>query len=153
MIGKLSHIREIAREERGAVLIETAFIVPILAVLTLGGFEASMIVSRHLELQSAAAEASAIMLARVPDEQSERDTLKQVIERSTGLAADKITLSVRYRCNTDTSTVTAASSCPADAVISEYIELRIQDTYTPVWTGFGFGDPIDYDLTRRVQIA
>lgn len=141
------------REDRGTVVIETAFIVPILAVLALGGFEASMIVSRHMELQAAAAEGSAIMLARVPDEQSERDTLEAVIEKSTGLGSDKVTLKVLYRCDTATTTVDSASSCASDAVISEYVELNIKDTYDPVWTGFGFGKKIEYNITRRIQIA
>lgn len=145
--------RVLRRDERGAVVIETAFIVPILAVLALGGFEASMIISRNAELQTSAAEAAAITLARAPDEADERNTLEDVIEASTGLADDQVTLTQLYRCDTDTTMQTSDTACASTAVISEYIEIRMTDTYTPVWSDFGVGGPVNYDIRRRVQIS
>lgn len=153
MIKRYKMLREFKRDSRGAVVIETAFVVPILGVLALGGFEASMIVSRHAEIQSAAAEATAIVLARVPEDASERSTIEAVIETSTGLAADKVSLSLKYRCDTGTTIYNNDTSCSSTAVISEYIEIQMTDTYTPVWADFGFGGPINYNITRRVQIA
>ncbi|XUU60030.1 TadE/TadG family type IV pilus assembly protein [Erythrobacter sp. HA6-11] len=153
MMQRLSNIRASIRDERGTAVIETAFIVPILAVLALGGFEASMIIARNAELQTAAAEAAAITLARAPDEASERETLEDVIEASTGLGDANVSLSQLYRCDTDTTMQTSDTACSGTAVISEYIEIRMTDTYTPLWTDFGFGTPINYDIRRRVQIS
>ncbi|WP_394727720.1 TadE/TadG family type IV pilus assembly protein [Altererythrobacter sp. GH1-8] len=140
-------------DDRGAVVIETAFVVPILAVLALGGFEASMIISRNAELQVAAAEAAAITLARAPDEAAERDTLEDVIEASTGLTDAQVTLRQLYRCDAETTMRTTETDCASTAVISEYVEIRMRDTYNPVWSDFGFGNPINYDIRRRVQIS
>ena len=89
MIQKLSHL---VRDKRGSAAIETAFVLPILATMVLGGVEASAIVSRQAELQTAAAEAAAVTLARAPDEAAERATLEAIIEQSTGLATDKVKL-------------------------------------------------------------
>ena len=44
MIQKLSHL---VRDKRGSAAIETAFVLPILATMVLGGVEASAIVSRQ----------------------------------------------------------------------------------------------------------
>ena len=158
MIQKLANFcansrKRFESDDRGTVVIETAFVVPILAVLALGGFEASMIIARNAELQSAAAEAAAITLARAPDEAAERETLEDVIEASTGLGDDMVTLRQLFRCNTDTTMQTAETACADDAVISEYVEIRMRDTYTPIWSDFGFGDPINYDISRRVQVS
>ena len=146
-------LRKLGRDDKGAVVIETAFVVPVLAVMAMGGFEVSMIVSRHNEMQAAAAEAVAVTLARVPDEASERNALEAIIETSTGLAADKVTLTQRFRCDSDADLIADSTSCATSAVISEYVEINMRDTYSPVWSSFGVGGPVNYNITRRVQIA
>ncbi|MEP5938948.1 MAG: TadE family protein [Erythrobacter sp.] len=153
MSSLFNKLRRLGRDDKGAVVIEAAFIIPVLATMALGGFEVSMIVSRHNEMQAAAAEAVAATLARVPDEASERNTLEAIIESSTGLAANKVTLTQRFRCDSDTALKNDSSTCDASAVISEYVEINMRDSYTPVWSDFGIGGPIDYNITRRVQIA
>ena len=150
MIQKLSHL---VRDKRGRAAIETAFVLPILATMVLGGVEASAIVSRQAELQTAAAEAAAVTLARAPDEADERATLEAIIERSTGLATDKVKLELKYRCDTDTAMIDSPNSCGTGAVVSEYIIITMQDTYTPSWTDFGIGRPITFNVSRRVQIS
>ncbi|MBT8432416.1 MAG: hypothetical protein HKP43_03925 [Altererythrobacter sp.] len=137
----------------GSVAIETAFIVPILATMVLGGLEVSNIVSRQAELQTAAAEAAAVALARAPNEASERQMLESIIVSSTGLAADKVSMVLRYRCDTELTLETNASSCSSAAVVSEFIIIRMKDTYTPAWTHFGIGGPVDFNVSRRVQIS
>lgn len=150
MIQKLSHF---VRDKRGSAAIETAFVLPILATMVLGGVEASAIVSRQAELQTAAAEAAAVTLARAPDEADERATLEAIIEQSTGLATDKVKLELKYRCDTDTAMIDAPTGCGAGAVVSEYIIITMQDSYTPSWTDFGIGRPIRFNVSRRVQIS
>ena len=65
MISRVSRIARIRRNEDGSMAIETAFVAPILLVLALGGFEVSSMVARQTELQSAAAEAAAVVRAAV----------------------------------------------------------------------------------------
>lgn len=148
-----TQMRGLIRDKKGAVVIEAAFIIPILGTMALGGFEASMIVSRQTEMQSAAAEAVAATLARVPDEASERNALEAIIESSTGLAADQVTLDQKFRCNSDPDLLDDTTTCGDTAVISEYVVINMTDSYTPIWADFGIGNTINYDITRRVQIA
>ena len=81
--------KKLFKNETGSVAIETAFVVPILATMVLGGLEVSNIVSRQAELQTSAAEAAAVIVARPPEEASERDTIEAIIEASAGLPADQ----------------------------------------------------------------
>ena len=148
-----SRMRGLIRDKKGAVVIEAAFVIPIMGTMALGGFEASMIVSRQNEMQSAAAEAVAATLARVPDEASERNALESIIESSTGLAADKVTLTQKFRCNSDAALLDDTTTCGSSAVISEYVVINMRDSYTPIWAEFGIGSAVRYDVTRRVQIA
>ncbi|RGP40613.1 hypothetical protein BPTFM16_00899 [Altererythrobacter insulae] len=146
-------LKRLLKSERGSVAIETAFVVPILATMALGGLEVSNIVSRQAELQTSAAEAAAVVVARPPEEASERDTLEAIIEASAGLPADQVTMQHRYRCDTSVNLITDPDLCAASAVVSEFVIITLTDTYTPAWTDFGIGQPVNYSVTRRVQVS
>ncbi|MXO48514.1 pilus assembly protein [Erythrobacter vulgaris] len=150
ILGKLDAL---GGDRNGSMVIETAIVLPVLIMLCLGGFEVSRLVSRNNELQIAVAEAGSIVLASLPEEQSDIDKLEEIIETSTGLPPDKVTLAKKYRCNSDASLVVDITTCPTGAVISEFVEIEIADWYTPIWTDFGVGQTVNYDLTRRVQIS
>ena len=61
-------LRTLAAETRGAMIVETAVVAPVLILLALGCFEVSQIVSRQHELQSGISEAEAKRLrAAKPD--------------------------------------------------------------------------------------
>ena len=153
MTRSLRNIFAIARDERGSVVIESAFVIPMLVLMALGGFEASRIVSRENELQIAIAEAAAIVLAAIPEDQADLDAVELIIESSTGLPAGKVRLQKRYRCNADATLTLDITTCPTGAVISEFIHLNVWDSYTPLWTKFGIGKTVDYDIRRRIQIS
>lgn len=153
MISKLIHLARIRRNEQGSVVIETAFILPILVMLCLGGFEVSRLVSRNNELQVAVAEAAAIALAKLPETQDDIDDLEDIIEASTGLDDANVTLTRKFRCNIDDELTSNDSCDDASAVISEFVEITVTDWYSPIWTDFGVGSTVNYDFTRRVQIS
>lgn len=144
--------RKLRDETDGAMVIETALVAPVLVLLSLGAFQISGIVARQTELQSAASEASAIALAAEPDSSSKRAALEQVIEASTGLAANKVSVSEAFRCGTSTSYVTNANSCNGSNYRSHFVRINMQDTYTPAWTQFGVGSPITFNVTRYVMV-
>lgn len=142
--------RRLRGESDGAMAIETAIVAPTLILLTLGSYQVSSAVARQTELQGAAAEAVAIALAAAPDTDAKRITVEQVIEASTGLAADKVSVSAAYRCDNSSSLVTSPDSCSSAKVISSFVRIDLRDTYTPAWTRFGMGSPIDLNVTRYV---
>ena len=156
------------RDASGSMAIETAFVIPILGTLCFGGFEASQMVARHTEMQTAMSEAAAIVLASPPDTESKRTTVEEVIETSTGLAADKVTLELTYRCGAEEEFTSALNICLGDDAtddndedeggytveeVSTFIRIEMQDTYTPLWVDFGIGEPVDFDVERTVQIG
>ncbi|QZD89605.1 pilus assembly protein [Qipengyuania aurantiaca] len=153
MIRLLRKVAALRRDENGAVVIETAIVLPVLVLMALGGFEVSRIVSRESELQAAVAEAAAVVLATFPEEQEELDQIEKIIETSTGLPHGKVRLIKRYRCNADTTLKSDVTACPTGAVISEIIQINIWDTYYPIWTEFGVGRKVGYNIMRRVQIS
>lgn len=146
MIAQLSSLRS---DSRGSIAIETAIVAPVLIMMSFGAFQASSIVARQTELQSAIEEAATVVLAAAPSTNGDLVTLENVVVASTKLSADNVTLSYEYRCGSNASYQTAATSC-ADHY-STYVRITLSDTYVPAWTEFGIGSNINYNLTRRVM--
>ena len=76
-----------------------------------------------------------------------------IIKESVGLKTNQIKVSRFFRCNANTNTVSSSESCAEDDVVSSYIEIEITDTYTPLWTEFGVGEPVTFDVERTVQLS
>lgn len=144
-----NRLRNLACDQQGAMVIETAIVAPVLILMALGGFQISQLVSRQTELESAATEAAAIALAAPPEDATKRTTLRNVIKTSTGLGDSSVAVSEVYRCGSATSYVNTSSSCTT-GVISKYIKIQLTDDYAPIWTNFGLGSHIQYNVVRYV---
>jgi len=145
------------RDERGTMAVETALIAPLLALMALGVFEVTMIVSREQQLQSASNEASEIILAAAGGSGINSQDLKAIIVTSLGLSPSKVDIDDRYRCGIST-TLTASipspsTGCAASEQIYSYVQVTVRDTYTPMWTNFGIAAPIRYTVVRTVQVS
>lgn len=139
------------RDQRGAMMIETAIVAPVLLLLSMGAFQISEVIARQSELQGAAAEAAAIALTAPPETADQRTVLKNVIVASTGLAAEKVSVTETFRCGTDTTYVSAADDC-VDTKVSSYVLIQLDDKYTPAWTHWGFGEAIEFNVNRYVMV-
>ncbi|MFM5906559.1 MAG: TadE/TadG family type IV pilus assembly protein [Novosphingobium sp.] len=149
-------LASLGRDTAGSTVIETALVLPPLLALSLGSFEVSRMVARQNELQKAANEASDIVRAVTPDTSEKRQTIKGVVEASTGLTADKVAMSLVYRCGTNADFVLATANCTggsSSGEISAFIKIVMVDTYTPLWNNYGFGSAMTYTVTRYVQIG
>lgn len=153
MIPALAHL---PRDIRGTITIEVAIVAPVLILLGLGSFDVSQMVSRQSDLQSAAAEAEAIVQAAPPTDSAARgkirDILKTSIDPDDSNPNDTETVTEIYRCGGG-AYVTAKPTCATGVKLSTYIRLELANTYTPSWTAFGVGQAIDYDVVRMVQIS
>lgn len=152
----IARLRSLFAHEGGAMAIETALVAPLLAAMALGAFEASSIVSRQQQLQSAANEASEIILAAAGGSGISSTDLEEILETSLGLASDDLAIDARYRCGAaevllDTPPDTEA--CPSPQPVYNYVQLTLSYDYTPIWTNFGIGSPISYDVVRTVQVS
>ena len=135
----------------GAVSLETALIAPVLLAMSVGSYETSRVVARQVELQMATAEASSVALASEPTSPTRRATLKAILQTSTGLDQDHVMVDPAYRCGSTTQYVTDATGCGTN-LISSYIKIALTDTYTPIWTKFGIGGAVPFNVTRYVMI-
>lgn len=152
MMSRLARIARIRRNEDGSMAIETAFVAPILLVLALGGFEVSSMVARQTELQTAAAEAAAVVRAVIPETAEERTTVRDILVTSTGLTNEQVTITEVYRCGTTATYVTVADTCGSGTQY-KFIKVDLTDTYAPIWTKFGVTSGFDYNISRTVQIG
>lgn len=151
-MGREHFLDRLRSDTEGAMIIETALIAPVLVLMSLGAYQVSGMVARQSELQSAAAEASAIALAAKPDTDAKLATVKQIVMASTGLSAEKVTIEARVRCGTSINYVTTLDSCGTERP-SRYVKIYLSDTYQPAWTQFGVGSPLNYNVTRYVMIS
>lgn len=149
----MRRLARLAAHDRGTMAIETALIAPVLALMALGTFEVSNMVSREQELQSAANEATEITLAAAGGSGVSSNDLEDIIEATLGLSDSDVVLAQLFRCDASTTTTTDSTSCDPSRPVYEYVRLTVTDTYRPTWTRFGVGQPINYNIVRTVQIS
>ncbi|PZO72860.1 MAG: hypothetical protein DI636_00030 [Pelagerythrobacter marensis] len=141
---------------RGTAMIETALVAPLLLTLGLGAFEVGTMVTRYQELESAAAESELIALTFADGGEESLPKMKAIIGASLGIPAatldHKVRLSKSYRCGVSETLVAAATACPEDVLVSELVKIELRDTYTPTWTHFGVGGPVNFAIDRSVQV-
>ncbi|WP_296676021.1 TadE/TadG family type IV pilus assembly protein [Novosphingobium sp.] len=141
------------RDTAGAVVIETAIVAPALVLMSVGTLQVSQVVARQHELQAGADEAMGIALAGWTDNDTQVAAMKTVLKRSTNVTDANITITRMYRCGTDTSYVTDKTTCGTNKLIATFLRMKLKDTYTPVWTQLGVGQPINLAVTRMVQVS
>ncbi len=153
MSRQLALLQRVLHCQSGSMAIETAIIAPVLVALSIGGFEIGSIVARQTELQTAAAEAAAIVRAATPATSAERMTIRDIVATSTDLNAQNVSVVEIYRCAASTAYVTNAGSCGTGVVVNKFIRVTITDNYQPLWSEFGVGSTLTFDVTRTIQVG
>ena len=149
-------IRKFSRvfgNERGAVVIEAAIVAPVLALLGLGAFQVSQAVARQHELQTGADDAASMALAGWKNDLVQVAALKSVLKATLNLTDAQVTITNKYRCGTTAAYVDVKTACAAGSVVATYLRIALTDTYTPTWVQFGFGSPLNYNVTRTVVLS
>lgn len=149
----IAGLNRLVRCARGTAVIETALIAPVLAVMAVGIFEGGTMVQKQQELQSAASEAEAIILAAAAGSGTNETKIKDLLSASTGIPKEKITLTPKIRCGNNATMVALGSSCPSGQRAYQFIVARFQASYTPTWASFGLGSAFDYSVTRTIQVG
>ena len=113
-------------------------------------------VSRQSELDSAMAEAAAVVRSSPPTTAADRETIRGIVETSIDPAStnpdDTVSISEIYRCGTD-GYVTIKPTCATGKALSTYVQLVITDRYDPIWTSMGVSGPVNFRVERKIQVS
>lgn len=153
-------LRELLRDCTGAMVVETAIAAPVLAFMALGSYDVARLVQRQQELQSGASEAQIIALATEAGATADAQKVDDILTASLGFDpatdAAKVQVQGKFLCDGGTTPVDTAAQCDVDPdtteVASPYFHITVTDTYTPMWTQFGIGGPIDLGVERWVLV-
>lgn len=157
MLRRLSLRPALARligDERGAAVVETAIIAPVLALLAIGSYDMSRMIARQHDLQGGASDVEGIILAVATGPSTNVQKIEQVLEASLDLTnSGSVTVVKRFRCGVAADLVTAANLCDNDDTVATYVQVTLTETYTPTWRKFGIGGDMDYNFVRTIQIS
>ena len=148
----MGHWKNLRRSREGSVVVETAIVAPILILAALSAIDYGTLLARQIELQNAMAEASQIALAAAPTDAAARQTVKEVLQTSTGLTTDQVSIVEQYRCKTEASYVDTADEC-GDDPYSRFIKIRVIEPYSPVWSKITDAQDHQFDIVRMVQVG
>ncbi|WP_225206188.1 TadE/TadG family type IV pilus assembly protein [Novosphingobium huizhouense] len=137
----------------GSLVIEFAFLAPLLALFGLGTVDLTRMVARRTALQAALSESTQIVLAASPDNDAKLTSLKTVLATTTGVPAASIQIATVYRCGVDTTFVSLPGYCAVTGEIGKYLQITVTDTFTPMWTQFGIGGPVTSSMQRTIQLS
>jgi Flp pilus assembly protein TadG len=144
-------LRTLVGDQSGAMAVETAIVISALLFLGLGATQASEVVTKQAQMQAAASQAEQIISATTPKTSADLTAIQGIIKTSAGLSADP-TVEWMYRCGTTSTTTTTEGTC-GTSIEWTYLHLRLTYTYTPAWTSYGFGSPINLVVDRMSQIS
>jgi Flp pilus assembly protein TadG len=135
----LRNLLGLARDERGASLVELALLAPFLGTLMLGMVDLGQGLSARHDLQQAVNHAIELALAReaVADDEGipSYEFLRDAAAEAAGVPLGSVVLTKWRECNGVVQT-TYDAVCPPDAdgnpqEVARYVRIRIASTYTP----------------------
>jgi Flp pilus assembly protein TadG len=121
----------LARDERGASLIEMALLMPVLASMLIGMVDISRAYSAKLQLEQAAQRA----IEKVQQYQttsSTYSTLQSEAATAAGVATSAVTVDYWLECD-GTRQTDYSGVCPSGQAYTRYITVSIQKMFTPMF--------------------
>ena len=166
---------KLAREDRGAAVIELALIAPILAILIMGVTDVSIAYGRRLELEQAVQRSIEKVMQTTGDTTVAGTIQKEAVCQINGTNADgtcasgrlttgEVTVNYRLECTTTAGVLTFQETADADTfdgyscpnatdTEARYIMATAVDTYTPMFkVHFGTGPDGVYDLSATAGV-
>jgi Flp pilus assembly protein TadG len=134
-------IRNLAGEERGAAIIELAFVAPVLALMTIGVVDLSNGFSRKLQLEQGAQRAIEKVMQTTGVLSVENTIKSEVVCQVNGtnadgtcktspITTDNVTVTHRVECN---GTLEADGDCEDDQTESVWIKVTVWSEYKPLF--------------------
>ena len=147
-------LRGVARDTRGAAIIELAIIAPVLAALVIGVVDISNAFSRKLGLEQGAQRALEKIMQTTDDTTVEKTLANEAVCQVNGMNPDgtcktspitvnNVTVTYRLECTSSTGVVTAQSNtdstvfnaytCATASTEARFISVKVTDQYTPLF--------------------
>ncbi|WP_294123587.1 TadE/TadG family type IV pilus assembly protein [Sphingomonas sp.] len=138
MIRMLQRLR---RDNSGAVLIEFAFVAPILALMSVGAIDMSNAFGKKLQLEQAAQRSIEKVMQTTGELTVEQTIATEAVCQYNGtnengtcktapITTANVTVTHRLECN---GTVTADADCPDGETESRWIQVVVRDNYQPMF--------------------
>ena len=140
--------RKLARNQRGSVIIELAFIAPILATMIVGIVDLSAAYGRKLVLEQAAQRAVEKIM-QTTGEDTVDDTIRNEAAAAAGIPVSQVSVAFTMTCAGVSTNY--ATQCTDNSTEVRYIEISLWDTYTPIIpaTFTGMNSDGTYTLTAK----
>lgn len=170
----MGRLGRLARDRRGAVIIELAIVAPVLALMVIGVVDISNGFSRKLGLEQGAQRALEKIMQTTDDTTVEATLANEAVCQVNGMNSDgscklspitvnDVTITYRLECtdssggvtaqsNTD-STVFNAYKCSNGSTEARFISVRVTDRYTPLFpVTFGANSDGTYHISATAGI-
>jgi Flp pilus assembly protein TadG len=126
----IKRLRTLARDTRGAAIVELAIVSPMIALLTVGVVDMSNGFNKKLKIEQAAQRAiEKIMNTSASD--TIENTLAAEAAHQGGVPLDNVTVTYRLECD---GAETDAEECGEDQKTSQWITVTVTDEYQPLFT-------------------
>ena len=144
----MRQLRQLARDNRGAAIIELALLAPVLATLTIGAIDMSNAFGRKLQLEQAAQRAIE-KVANTTGVDTVESTIKQeAVAQAKNITTDQVAVTFRLECNFVVQ-ADPNGDCAPGQTTNRYILVAVSDTYTPMF-GVTFTG-LDADGTYHIR--
>lgn len=149
-------LRALARDERGVSIVEMALLAPILAAFTVGIGDLGRGFAERFALQQAI-HRTLEMAHQAGAVDGEYDYLIAQAAEAAAVPVDDVSLDEWLECD-GTRQPAFDGTCPTGQQIARYIELRIDCTYNPMFSGLPFVNrnpdgsvPMSAEASLRIQ--
>ena len=122
-------LHTLARDSRGAAIVELAMIAPVLATMIVGVVDLSNAFGRKLKLEQAAQRAIEKIMNTSANDTVEA-TLQNEAATQAGVPLSNVTVTYRLECN---GSVSSAVDCPTGQTESQWISVLVTDKYKPLF--------------------
>ena len=149
----LAFLRPLAGDQRGAAVIETAFLAPILAAMVIGMVQLGMGFSTKLQLEQASQRA----IEKVMNGHADKTTaaaLKTEAATVAGVPEANVTVAYWLECSADggvtwTKQATYDAVCASGADYRRYLSVAITKSYSPMFANKFTGANADGSYTIK----
>lgn len=125
----IKRLKNLSRDDRGAVIVELAIVAPMIALLTVGIVDMSNGFSRKLKIEQAA-QRSIEKIMNTSASDTIENTLAAEAAAQANVPLDNVTVAYRLECD---GVVTDADECGEDQESSQWISVTVTDKYEPMF--------------------